>query len=667
MILGKIIGRVLTNNFKFVVEDNAKKFQYVQILHKEGYYVLAQIVELERDIRETVAYCNIIGYRDQQEILRPLTVPLEPGSEVLRASDDFIKKTLNLEEKENSCYIGTLEGRDNIKVFLDLNKVLTKHISILAKSGSGKSYTSGVIIEEILEKKIPAIIIDPHGEYTSLRYPNDNKKDREQMIRYGIEPHSYNQNILEFSPNTDINPGAIELKLDSSNLEPAELIHLLPAKLSNMQLGILYSALKNLEKVDFDSLLLELENEESSAKWTLINIIEYVKKLNLFSESPTSINTLVQPGKVSIINLKGVSQDVQEVIVYKLLSSLFAERKKGNISPFLLVIEEAHLFIPERSFGESKSSGILRQICAEGRKFGLSVCLITQRPSRIEKNALSQVSTQIVLKMTNPHDIRAVSSSLEGITTETESEIRNIPIGTAMVVGVVDTPLFVNIRPRRTKHGGEAVNIIENIEKPDIVVQSKQYEGKELLPIIKPMVNIKDLKLIYGSSKITANLIPCLLVNLDDVNLLINLNNGHIISNIDEASGKQLTAVNISNLPDDQIKLLRLSINLLKFRASELFSRSGMEFSTFFNALENLTKRGIFVNNNDEFTLNDKLTWLNEIPKLNTYAKIEFANLEYDSKYDKSYDANKIINFFGKFYKVKNFKECWLLKYEATY
>ncbi len=665
MILGRIVGRILTNSFKFIVEGNAKKFQYIQVLHKDSYYVLAQIVELEKDIKETIAYCNILGYRDEQSILRPLSTPFEPGQEVLRATDDFIKKTLGLEEKENAFYLGTLEGRDNIRVYLDLNKVLTKHISILAKSGSGKSYTSGVILEEVIEKKIPAVIIDPHGEYTSLKYPNDNKKDREQMIRFGIQPASYTNHIVEYSPNTDTNPAAIQLKLDSSKLEASELIHLLPAKLSNMQLGILYSALKNLDKIDFDSLLLELEHEESSAKWTIINIIEYVKKLNLFSDSPTPIASLVQPGKASIINLKGVSQDVQEVIVYKLLSSLFMERKLNNIQPFLLVVEEAHLFIPERSFGEAKSSSILRQICAEGRKFGLSVCLITQRPSRIEKNALSQITTQIVLKMTNPHDIKAVSSSLESITQETEEEIRNIPIGTAMVVGVVDMPLFVNIRPRKTKHGGEAVNIIENIAREDSFQQST--ESKELLPVIKPMVNIKDLKLIYGASKISASLVPCLLMNIEDANLLINLNNGHIVINIDEASGRQLTAVNISNLPDDQLKLLRLSLSMNKFRASELFSRSGMEFSTFFNALENLTKRGVLINNNDEFTINDKLAWLSDIQKLNTYAKIEYANLDYDNKLDKNYDANKIVSFFSRFYRIKNFKECWLLKYEAGY
>ena len=57
------------------------------------------------------------------------------------------------------------------------------------------------------------------------------------------------------------------------------------------------------------------------------------------------------------------------------------------------------------------------------------------------------------MKVTNPHDVKALGSSIEGITAETESEIKNIPVGTALVTGVIDLPLFVKIRARRTKHG----------------------------------------------------------------------------------------------------------------------------------------------------------------------------------------------------------------------
>src|SRR3989344_4668097 len=409
MILGKVIGKTSTKQFAFKIEGSAHIFEYVQIMHSSGNFVLAQIEEIEKDSERSVAFCSVIGYRDDEGKLQVLKSPLDPGVEVLRAEDDFIAV-------------------------------------ILAKSGSGKSYVSAVLLEELLLKKIPLVVIDPHGEYPSLKYPNP--KDKENMLRFGVEPQGFLKQIQEFSPDVHINPDAKPLKLSNRNLTSVELIHLLPTKVSASQLGLIYAALKNLGgRVDFNEMLIELEaTEDNPSKWTLINIFEYVKKLNLFSESPTLMGELVHPGKMSIVNLRGVAQDIQEIIVYKLVNDLFQERKKNTIPPFFLVIEECHTFVPERSFGEAKSSAIIRQVAAEGRKFGMGLCLISQRPSRVDKSAISQSSTQIILKVTNPNDIKAISHSLEGITLHTEKEIQNIPIGTALVTGVVDLPLLVKDR-----------------------------------------------------------------------------------------------------------------------------------------------------------------------------------------------------------------------------
>src|SRR3990167_10005041 len=142
------------------------------------------------------------------------------------------------------------------------------------------------------------------------------------------------------------------------------------------------------------------ENKFNFSRYFIVPI-RYLEKLNLFSDAPTSLNELISPGKCSIINLRGVEIELQEVIVYKLMKDLFEERKKGNIPPFFAIIEEAHNYLPERSFGEAKSSRILRQIASEGRKFGLGLCVISQRPSRLDKSVISQTSTQIILKVTN--------------------------------------------------------------------------------------------------------------------------------------------------------------------------------------------------------------------------------------------------------------------------
>ena len=326
MILGKIIGKTTTNKFHFLVKGDVKKFQYVQVMSKE-LYILGQVIEIEKS-DESIADCIVLGHRESG-MLKGLRIPLEPGSEVLEADDEFIQKTLGLEQKEGAL-IGTLEDREKLNVILDLNQILTKHVTILAKSGAGKSYLTAVLIEELLEKKVPLLVIDPHGEYSSLKYPNETGKGAK----------GYLKQIQEYA----LDETGIPLRLNKTNLEAQELIHLLPAKLSSVQLGVLYAALKNLSIVDFGNLKLQLEIEDTSAKWTLIHIIEYLENLHLFSETYTPYEDIIQVGKASLINLRGVRQDIQEIVVYKLLKDLFLERKKGNIPPFLLVLEEAHNF-----------------------------------------------------------------------------------------------------------------------------------------------------------------------------------------------------------------------------------------------------------------------------------------------------------------------------------
>ncbi|MDD5331789.1 MAG: ATP-binding protein [Candidatus Nanoarchaeia archaeon] len=662
MFLGKIVGKVTTKEFQFLVKDNSRKFQYVQVMHKNGFYVLGQIVEIEKDINQELASCNVIGCRDYGK-LSSLNTPLDPGSEVLDAEDSFIKETLGL-EAEKGAYIGKLNGKD-IKAYLDVNRILTKHIAVLAKSGSGKSYTVGVLLEEFLDRKIPILVIDPHGEYSSLKFPNLEEKER--LMGYGLELKHYKESVKEFSINIKENPSAVPLRLNNRNLSSSELIHLLPARLSNAQLGVLYSALKDIgDKIDFNALLLALEQEDSSVKWTLLNIIEYVKNLNLFSDIPTRLDELIKPGQISLINLKGVNNEVQEVIVYKLVKDLFENRKTGKISPFLLVLEEAHNYIPERGYGEAKSSNILRQVFAEGRKFGLGCCLITQRPSRVEKNALSQITTQIILKVTNPNDIKAISNSVEGITLETEKEIQNLPIGTALVTGVVDRPLFIDIRPRKSKHGGDAVKIFdEDVKEIDIVNEVSSFENKELIPLIKQKVSLKDLKLMYGNVNIKTVLVPCLFLTVrygnEDINLIFNLNSGEIVNNLENGKGVN---VNLElGLSLREKRLLGTALILKEFKAAELFSKSGMQFSEVYDMVSSLTNKGVFLRAGDMYKLSDKLNFVVNLDRYRVYDKVEFSSLNYDNKLASNFTMEKVKELLGDFLEIKEMQECNLVLY----
>lgn len=378
-MIGKIFGKTSTMEFKLKLEGNAKKYQYIKI-RVDDYDVLAQIIEIEKTLEGAIASCIILGYKEDNS-LKPLRFPLNPGTKVEVADEKFISSSLGL-ENEKGAFLGTIEYTD-VRVHIDLNKLLSKHLFVVARSGSGKSYCTGILVEEILDRNIPLLIIDPHAEYSSLKFSNT--EDKEKLEKLNLKPIGYSGKIQEYTPDVSINSSARQLKLSIANMSPSVLLHLLPAKLSNLQIGLLYSSLQSLDKINFDDLIISLDTEETNAKYTLINLIEQIKKLNIFSEAPTAFQELIQPGKCSIINLKGISPEIAEIIVYKLVSDLFEARKLGNIPPFFLVIEEAQNFAPERGFGEAKSSPVLRKVLAEGRKFGLGVCLITQRPSRIDK------------------------------------------------------------------------------------------------------------------------------------------------------------------------------------------------------------------------------------------------------------------------------------------
>ena len=490
MILGNIIGKITTTHFNFEIERETKKFEFVQVYHKLYNYVLCQVIEIERNSKD-IAKCVILGRIDEKGNIKGIRVPFENNAEVLKAENSLIKKVIQLDSKKDaSAFLGKLDGR-NINVYLQLQKLLTKHVAVLAKSGAGKSYCVGVLIEEIINKKIPLLIIDPHGEYSSLKLANDNIKEVESIKELGLTPQGFK--IKEYG-DTKVNPEIIPLRLNN-NLTSNEIIHLLP-KLSSNQQSLLYGAIKELDEINFTNLLLSLDREENNAKWGIINVITYLKDMELFSENFTPYQELVKPGNCSVINLKGISPDAQEIIIYKLLKDLFELRKKNIVAPFFLVLEEAHNYCPERNFGETKASKIIRTIASEGRKFGLGLCLVSQRPARVDKSVLSQCTTQIIMKVTNPNDLKAITNSVEGITSESINEIQSLPIGTALVTGIVDIPLFVNVRARMSKHGGNAVDLLNIDDKFFEKVQ--EFKDKEMLPIIQPKTTILLKFILFG-------------------------------------------------------------------------------------------------------------------------------------------------------------------------
>ncbi len=476
---GIIYGDVGTTEFTCtVLNSSLEKGDYVQVLHEKFGWVLGRVDEIKRktnltvdkvhslingddvDIEETVlAKIVVIGYRDNRGLLQYPRTPFNVGSIVYFAEDDFIRDVIGIEDiASTGAYIGKLFKHRNIKIYLDINTMVQKHVSILAKTGAGKSYLAGVLLEEFLKRNVTTVVIDPHGEYASLKYPAKKTKAHDE---FGVSPRGYATKIRVFSPDPELNH-AKPLRFTLASVTPRELLNLmnLDARQYLIPLRKAMDLLKTSKQYfDLRDVMRILESEENPSLMPLISQLEYLAEMGIFARKGTRIDEIVSPGKLSIINLRGIAPDIQEMVVQRLAMALFELRKRDKIPPLMLVVEEAHNYVPQQ--GMAASTKILRTIASEGRKFGLGLMIISQRPAKIDKNVLSQCNTQIILKVTNPNDLRAIGNSVESLTKGSLEEIQRLPIGVALVMGgSITMPLFVEIRPRETKHGGESVKIV---------------------------------------------------------------------------------------------------------------------------------------------------------------------------------------------------------------
>jgi DNA-binding MarR family transcriptional regulator len=128
----------------------------------------------------------------------------------------------------------------------------------------------------------------------------------------------------------------------------------------------------------------------------------------------------------------------------------------------------------------------------------MGLAVISQRPARVDKNVLSQCTTQLFLRITNPNDLRSIMDSVEGITSGLESQIKILPIGTSVMVGLIDQPLLVDVRIRRSNHMGAPAMMPEKIkerEEGDILYFYPKFLEEDVKKnIIK---KFEQFKLIY--------------------------------------------------------------------------------------------------------------------------------------------------------------------------
>ncbi len=206
--VGVIEGKTTTNGFKVrVLSDDVGRNSFLEVLHEGEYYVCG-IKELYRTEEGVYAECFVIGQGPK--------LPFAPSSPVYLAREEHIRKALRLsDDPSTGVYIGKLKGME-CKVWLPIKRL--GRIFIVGKPGSGKSYTAGVIVEELLKKGVPLLVVDVHGEYSSLKVMGDVTSED-----FDVYPKSYAENVVEFG-DPKINPG-VDVPLEAlEGADPEDLV-----------------------------------------------------------------------------------------------------------------------------------------------------------------------------------------------------------------------------------------------------------------------------------------------------------------------------------------------------------------------------------------------------------------------------------------------------------
>jgi uncharacterized protein len=498
MGVGQVIGSTTLRGFKFVIregeEAKVKRDEFVivpeAVTGKSILGVVKDIVisnellpdEFGRDLRladiilkegeYSVPMVKVLGV-DAGGSLELPRHGVRPGSTVELAPDSLLESILR-QDPSRSAWVGTLSTRESVLVRLDVNELVSRHCAVLAMTGAGKSYTVGVLVEELMGKGGSVVVFDLHGEFRGMEPAGS------EAVVYTVD-------------------GDRKIKVEVSSLSTGDFMNLMP-DLTTTQRDLLDEVIgladRFYDRYDLETVhkILEIvydikKGEKSegaemfpsnivksitkkvgvSTVGALMRRVRRLERMGVFAAEGTPLSEVVKANRLTVINLSEADERVSEVIVAAVCRGVFNGRKRhmrgedgGVATPTLLVLEEAHNFAPRAVEGDySPARAILRKIAREGRKFGVGLCVVSQRPNKLDADVLSQCNTQIIMKIVNPSDQEHIRQSVE---TVTEDIVRDLPAlgrGEAIIVGAaIRMPVPVKIRRRTTKVSGQDVDIV---------------------------------------------------------------------------------------------------------------------------------------------------------------------------------------------------------------
>jgi len=398
-------------------------------------------------------------------------------------------------KKENSFEIGKYTIDEKAKAYLDGNKFFQRHAALVGSTGSGKSWTVATILEKA--SKLPSanmVVFDLHGEYSKLNYakqlripgPEDLGKSSKELLYlpYWLLNAEEMQAMFidrsEFTAHNQVmafQDAVIEQKkkiLSELNKEQILAAFTIDSPVP-FNLGNVISHLKALNEEmaqgarglkqgtfhgQFSRLLTRIRSKLSDKRYGFLfqapdsehqydSMAKLANKLMDFS---------VTDSKIKVIDFSEVPEDILPIMVGLVARIIYqvqfwTEQEKRH--PLVFVCDEAHLYLPKKEGQnpvERRAIENFEKIAKEGRKYGVALFVVSQRPSDVSETILSQCNNVISLRLTNSNDQSTVKKLLPE---SLESMLEILPvmdIGEGMVVGdAVLLPSRIKINPPNEK------------------------------------------------------------------------------------------------------------------------------------------------------------------------------------------------------------------------
>lgn len=414
-----------------------------------------------------------------------------PPKKVEPATEEDIKKIYeqSIDQKEKFTF-ASLSSNHNIRISVNGNKFFNKHVAIVGSTGSGKSHTLSSIIQKAVSEKngnfsinnSHVIIFDIHSEYKSA-FPKANFIDIKNLVLPYWLLNS--EELEEFFLDTEANDHnqkfifkeaivADRIKNFSGTTSEKSKIHFDSPLFFDIDNVLKYAIEKNTETIGTGEEYLsgakkgQEKTTQGSLYGKLTNFVNRLEnKINdnrlsfLLGENSKKItfeetlNQLIgyqkdKSANVTVIDLSGVPFEVLSITVslisrmvfeygyfYKRLRNTKNPNEKiNNDIPILLVYEEAHKYVPNSDLVKYRSSKkSIERIAKEGRKYGITLLLASQRPSEISETIFSQCNNFIAMRLTNPVDQGYVKKLLPDTLGTLIDKMPSLKQGEALLVG----------------------------------------------------------------------------------------------------------------------------------------------------------------------------------------------------------------------------------------